>query len=145
LNGFESFELKIQQPMPNMIQITGKPVIAPTGNELEEITIALVFRAEFIKPEEGIIELKKAKDSFQVLPLVKGSGRYMGDFVIVDMSISDVQALADGTTIEARISITLREYAASDRLQQQQAAARKIAFATGDKKPLSVAASQGKS
>lgn len=142
LNGFDSFEHKDTTTYAQYDIINGKPTIAPTGNDLEEITIAINLRAEFIKPEEAILQLKRSKDNFEVLPLVKGSGRYIGDFVITEMSVTDKQALADGTTIEANVSLTLKEYASTDKLQQQQTAARKQAFATGDKKPLSVAAIQ---
>lgn len=143
LNGFESFEHSDSTTYAQHDLITGKPVLVPTGNNLEEINISIVLRAEFIKPEEAILEIKKAKDSFEVLPLVKGSGRYMGDFIITEYTVTDRQALSDGTTIEAAVSLTLLEYAATDKLNQQQVAARKNAFATGDKKPLSVAAVQG--
>lgn len=144
LFGFESFEHQDTTTYAQHALITGKPVMVPTGNELEQITIGLKLRAEWIKPEEAILELKKSKDSFEVLPLVKGSGRFLGEFVITDMSVTDVQSLADGTTIEASVSLTLLEYAATDKLNQQQVAAKKNAFATGNKKPLSVAAVQGK-
>jgi phage protein U len=144
LNGFESFEHKDSTTYAQHDIIGAKPVIVPTGNDLEEININIRLRAEFIKPEEAIIQLKNAKDNFEVLPLVKGSGRYMGDFVIVDYTVQDVQSFPDGTTIEATVQISLKEYAVSDKLQQQQAAAKKNAFATGDKKPLSVAAHQSK-
>jgi phage protein U len=142
LLGFDSFESKQAATYAQHDVINGKPVLVPTGNELEEISISIRLRAEFVKPEEAILELKKSREAFEVLPLVKGSGRYLGDFVITEISVTDTQALADGTTVEATVELSLKEYATSDKLQQQQASARQNAFATGDKKPLSMAAKQ---
>jgi phage protein U len=142
LRGFESMEHKDSTTYAQHDLINGKPVLVPAGNELEEISITMRLRAEFVKPEAAILQFKKSKDEFEVLPLLKGSGRYIGDFIIEEFSVKDLVNLADGTTVEAIIDITLKEYASADKLQQQQSAAKKAAFATGDKDPLSLAAKQ---
>jgi phage protein U len=112
------------------------------GNELEEISITLHLRAEIKNPVEAILALKAAKDSFEVMPLINGAGRYYGDFVITSMSEAHNQCFADGELIEASVQLSLQEFAVPDKLQQQQNAARKQAFAVGDKTPVNTGATQ---
>lgn len=115
---------------------SGKANLQPIANELEEIAFGLKLRAEYCNPTQIVIQLKESKDKFEVLPLVMGNGRYLGDFVITSMIETPIQCLPDGTVIEMTIQITLQEFAAANKLSQQQQAARKRAFAVGDKVPV---------
>lgn len=145
LFGFDSLSSTDSTAYAQHDLINAKPILQPVGNDLEELSIAIKLRAEFVKPEEAILELKKSKDTFEILPLLKGNGRFMGNFVITQMEVTETQTFADGTTIEATVSLTLREYATADKLQQQQVAARKQAFATGDKKAMNFSRTQTES
>jgi phage protein U len=142
LNSFESFSRSDNTTYAKHDLIGVKPRLQPVGNELEEISITLHLRAEIEKPVEAILKLKSAKDSYEVLPLINGAGRYFGDFVITTMSENHNQCFADGELIEASVQLTLQEFAVPDKLQQQQNAARKQAFAVGDKTPVSTGATQ---
>lgn len=140
--GFNSFEHTDTTTYAQHDLINAKPLLTPTGNDLEEIVIEMKLRAEFISPEAARLRLKKSKDEFEVMPLIKGNGQYLGDYVITEIKTTHTQALADGTLVEAILSVTLREYVNADKLQQQQNAARKQAFAAGDKKPVTVGVQQ---
>lgn len=120
-----------------------KPIIKPTGNNLEEYAISLHLNAAWVKPAEALLELKTAKDNFEVLPFLMGTGQYLGDFVITEITHVYNQATADGALVDATVDIKIMEYSQSDKLSQQQQADRKRAFATGDKRPVNVVASQG--
>lgn len=135
-NGFDSFSKTDDTTYAQHDLISGKPRLQPVANELEEITISLHLRAEFVNVEDSILALKTSKDTFEVLPLVLGSGRYMGDYVITSIGETHNTAFDDGLLIDATVSLTIREYSTTDKLQQQQNAARKNAFAVGDKKPI---------
>lgn len=119
-----------------------KPRLQPVGHELEEISLSVRFRAEFINPANAILELKKRKDQFEILPYVTGTGRFLGDYVIISIGESHNVCLPDGELIEASVELTLKEYVNTDKVQQQQIAARKQAFATSDKKPVGFAVTQ---
>lgn len=116
--------------------IGGKPVLQPTANELEEISIAISLHAEFCNVAQTIASLKANKDSFEVLPFLFGDGRYSGDYVITNIDESYDDAFEDGTPIRATVNLTLKEYQVADQLSQLQNAARKNAFAIGNKKPV---------
>lgn len=116
--------------------ISQKPRLQPTGNNLEEIELPIKLRAEISDVTNTILTLKKSKDNFEVLPLLMGNGRYVGDFVIIKIDELQTVTLPDGTLIEAGINISLKEFVIPDKLQQQQNAARKMAFAAGEKKPV---------
>lgn len=136
LTSFESFSRTDATTYAQHDLVTVKPRLQAVGNDLEEISIAVKFRAEFKNPVKAILELKAAKDSFEVLPLVNGAGRYFGDYVITSMTEAHNQCFQDGELIEASVNLTLKEYAIPDKLQQQQNAARKQAFAVGEKTPV---------
>lgn len=136
LNSFESFQRQDDTVYAKHDIISGKPRLQPVANELEILSIGMHLRAEFTNVEQSILSLKNSKDNFEVLPFVLGNGRYMGDYVITSISETWNQQFADGQLIDASLSISLTEYAVTDKIQQQQAAARKNAFAVGDKKPV---------
>jgi phage protein U len=138
LFGFESFESTDNPTYAQHDLINAKPVLQPTGFELEELTITIKMHGEFCNPSESIAALKKSKTSFEVLPLIKGNGQYLGDFVIAEMGHIETATFADGTILEATVTLLLREYAVADKLQQQQNAARKNGFANGDKKVVNI-------
>ena len=116
--------------------ISQKPRLQPTTNNLEEIDLPIKLRAEWCNVADTILKLKKSKDSFEVLPLLLGTGRYLGDYVILKLDEAQTVSLADGFAIEAVINISLKEYAIPDKLAQQQNTARKQAFAVGEKRPV---------
>jgi phage protein U len=115
--------------------VSGKPRLQPIANDLEEISMTLRLRAEFCNVTETVTSLKTAKDRFEVMPLITGSGRYFGDFVILSLSETHTQAFEDGALLEASVDVSLREFVTPDKLLQQQQAARKRGFAVA-KKPV---------
>jgi phage protein U len=142
LHSFSTIEHKDTSTWAQHDLLNAKPTLQPTGNDLEEFTIEIKLRAEFINPEAARLQLKKYKDENTILPYIKGTGQYMGDFIITELTTTTQNSLPDGTVIEATLNVSLREYVVADKLQQQQAAARKQAFAAGSKTPVAVGAIQ---
>lgn len=136
--GFDAFEDKGSVNYARHELINAKPVLQAAGANLDELTISIRLRANFINVSAAILSLKNSRDTYEVLPLVRGNGQYMGDFVINEITVTETQALPDGTVVDATLSISLLEYAVADKLQQQQAAAKKQAFATGNKTPFAL-------
>jgi phage protein U len=113
-----------------------KPVLQPAANALETYDISLSLHAEFCNVEDTISQLKTYKDSFSAEPLLMGNGEYKGDFVITSLNTEYVETFDDGTISRATVAINLKEYQVADKLAQQQNAARKNAFAVGNKTPV---------
>lgn len=122
--------------------INGKPRLQKTGDTLQEIVVSLKMHAEFCNPAEQISALKAYKLDGEVLPLLLGNGKYVGDYVIVSMPHTIDQTFDDGSIIQATLSLTLREYVAFNKLEQKALADRRKAFALGNKNPTIVRASQ---
>jgi phage protein U len=116
-----------------------KPRLQPTGNNLEEIELSVLVHAEITNVPLTLLELKSSKDTFEVMPLVMGTGEYVGDFIITKLERNTLNALADGYAIAVAVTIALKEYVVADKLAQQQNTARKQAFAVGDITPTRLA------
>ena len=70
--------------------------IQPTGAELREISLTIMFSSEFCDPQTEIFALKKSMHAFEVLPYITGDGRIVGKFVITNLDIANQQCTADG-------------------------------------------------
>jgi phage protein U len=136
--GFDAFQIKGTANYAQHDLINVKPVLQPTGNDLDQLTVDIKLRSNFINVAAAVLSLQKSRDTYEVLPLVRGTGQYMGDFVITEMTVTESQTLADGTVVEALINMVLSEYVVADKLQQQQSSARKQAFATGNNSPFAL-------
>lgn len=142
LFGFDSFESTNNPTYAQHDLINAKPVLQPTGYELEELSITIKLRADFVNVSEALAQLQQSRDKYEVLALIKGNGVYVGDFIIAEFGKTENVTFADGTVLEATVTLLLKEYASSDKLQQQQTTARKNAFASGDKKVVNIAQRQ---
>lgn len=112
--------------------LNSKPRLQKTGDTLEEITILIKVHARQRNPKEFIQRLQDTRTSGEVLPLLLGSGQYLGDYVIISAPYEVTEAFGDGTIIQAIITVTIREHIPGNKLEQQQQEARKKAFAVGD-------------
>lgn len=143
LNGFS--DLRFEGEEVNYAQfdlINNKPILQNTGTSLIEISGTIVMNVTFCPLEAQLNQLTKYKNDGEVLPLLMGNGKYAGDFVIVSMPYSVDDAYADGTLREISIDISLKEYKSINKLEQKRLAARRTAFAVGDKKPIVIRSPQ---
>lgn len=116
--------------------LDGKPLLQRTGSSLTELSISIYLHAGFCDPKAELKALKDARNDGEILPLLWGNGDIEGDFIIVDTDVSKEDAMPDGTVISYRVQLNLKEYAYTNRLQQEQTANRQNAKAVGDKKPV---------
>ncbi len=136
-NGFTSFSVDGDEAnFAEFELINSKPRLQKVGDTLQEINIYIKLHAKYINIEGTILSLKTYKSNGEILPFLRGDGKYLGDFVITSMPFTVDEAFADGTIIEANLSLTLKEYISFNKLDQQKGAARKKAFAIGDKKSI---------
>lgn len=134
--GFDTYSKTDETTYAQHNTISNKPVLQPMANELEQISIDISLHAEFCNVVQSISALKNSKDTFEILPFLFGDGRYIGDYVIKSIQENYIDTFEDGTPIRASLNLSLLEYQVADKLAQQQNAARKNAFAVGDKKPV---------
>lgn len=116
--------------------IDGKPRLQKTGDALEELSLSFRLHARFCNPQEELAKLNKAKTDGEILPLLMGDGRYISDYVVISAPYTVDHALSDGTIVQATVALSLKEFVPYSKDEQQQQAARKNGFATGDKKPV---------
>lgn len=116
--------------------IDGKPRLQKTGDTLQELTLTFRLHAKFCNPQQELSKLDKSKTDGEILPLLMGDGTYVSDYVIIAAPYTVDYALADGTIVQATVTLSLKEFVPYSKEEQQQQAARKNAFATGDKQPV---------
>jgi phage protein U len=116
-----------------------KPRLQRTGSGLQKYQFQMKLRPEFTSPEGAMVQIDAAKESSQVLPFVLGNGRYLGNFVIKRSEETLVKTFADGSILEAVISVDLIEYASDSLLPAQTAAALAQAFSRLQNTPVTTA------
>jgi phage protein U len=116
--------------------VGNKPTIQRVGSSLLEISASINMHMRFCNPGVQLQRLKAFKESGEVLPLLLGNGQYIGDFVIVSLPYVVDDAFDDGTFKQLTVQLSLKEYVSINKLEQKQLAARRSAFAVGDKKPV---------
>jgi phage protein U len=116
--------------------INSKPTLQSIGSSLMEISASVTMNVNFCDLNKQLQALKAYKDAREVLPLLLGNGKYLGDFVITGMPYSVDEAFPDGTFKQISLDLSLKEYYTINKLEQKQLSARKAAFALGDKKPV---------
>jgi len=133
LNGFTSFEETYAVNYAQHERIKGKPRLEPVGDSLDTINFEMYLHADFIDPNEAIETLRAAMSDREILPLVLGSGRVVGNFVIPSLNKTTSFTDPDGNLIEATLSVELLECYNDEPLDQERQKKIDRAFATSDK------------
>lgn len=113
--------------------INGKPRLQLTGEALEQVTLTLRLRAEFCNPTAELQLLEEWQSAGTILPLLLGNGEYVGDYVITSLPRTHLDFLPDGTLLDCDLSVSLLEYVAYSKIEEENLKARRNAFAVGDK------------
>lgn len=125
--------------------IDGKPRLQKTGDTLEEIAFTIRLHASYCKPADVLSSLNASKAAGEIMPLVMGNGEYKGDYVIASATYTVETTFPDGGIWEATLNLSLKEFIGISKLEVQQQAARRKAFAVGDKRPVVAQPPQKKS
>jgi phage protein U len=124
LKGFTSFQSKRETNLVQHAVIEGKPRLQRIGTNLEEVTITIQFHASFCVPETEMTALDSLREAAEIVPLLTGSGEFLGNFVIQAIT-KDVEELGtDGSLKSLTASLTLLEGASSDPLAAASLAAK---------------------
>lgn len=110
--------------------INRKPRLQPTGDALDTISFSMYLHSDFTNPEEDIDILRTSMKNREVLPLILGNGRVLGQFVITGMNKSTSFTDPSGNIIEATVSVELLEAFTEEPLREAGRKAQDRAFAT---------------
>lgn len=137
LKGFDTMSFSGDEATFAELSLIGnKPRLQRTGTTLQELQISIKFHQRFCNVKDQLEALKAYKDAGEILPLLLGNGTYINDFVITAMPYKIEDALFDGSPISVSLDLTLKEFVSYDKAAQARLAARKKAFAVGNKKPV---------
>lgn len=90
-------------------RVNDKPAIQPTGAELKEIQLSIVYSADFCEPTTEIEALKKSMRDFEVLTYINGEGQIIGKYVITSVDTTTQRCSATGRVELASVNINLLE------------------------------------
>ena len=134
----ETFEQQDSENYAEHARIENKPRLQRTGSGLREIQFAMHLNAAFCTPDTEAQKLYDAMVNAEVLPLVLGTGQVIGDFVILTIKKTIVQAFTDGASLELRLDVSIKEYFIEDRKVVAQQTAQQNAFARNDRQTVAV-------
>jgi len=130
LKGFSSLEESFGVNYVEHERINGKPRLQAVGDVLDTITFDMFLHADFTDPEADIEAIRLNMVNREVLPLVLGNGKVVGNFVIPSFTKSTQFTDPNGNIISATISVELLESYSDDPLRDSKKAAKNSAFAT---------------
>lgn len=90
--------------------IESKPKLQYIGDELDEMTIKLNFHSSFCTPETEIKKIKDAAKFHEERPFILGNGRYLGKYVIEEITSTTQQTDKSGNLISIEAELKLKEW-----------------------------------
>ena len=99
--------------------VEGRPRLQWMANDLETISLELMFHAAFVNPKTQLDRLTAAADDHQARALVFANGVHRGYFVIASIAETHHQAADDGSLIWASAKVELKEWALGSEVDPQ--------------------------
>lgn len=113
-NGFITNETRTETIWAEQQLVNQKAVLQAVGEKNKEITIEMLFHADYVTPADEIEKLQSARTANEPLALTYGNGTYIADFVITNISEVWNKTLPDGTILIANVSVSLKEWFVPD-------------------------------
>lgn len=130
LKGFTSLEETFGVNYVQHELIKNKPRLERTGDVLDTISFSMVLHSEFTDPEADIDVLRTAMKNGEILTLILGNGKVVGNFVIPNFTKTTEFTDAVGNLISVTLSVELLESYSEDPLRDSKNSAKNSAFAT---------------
>lgn len=130
VKGFTSLEETFGVNYAQHERIQGKPRLESVGDILDTISFSMYLHSSFTNPEEDIEAIRVSMKNREILPLVLGNGRVVGNFVIPSFTKTTQFTDPYGNIIEAILSVELLESFSDDPLNESKKKAAESAFAT---------------
>jgi phage protein U len=90
--------------------VGGKPALQRTGSKLIELDLEFELRQEDVVVADVLTALREAEDLGQVLPLILGTGEFLGLFVADEHEVVRSFTLSDGALVGAQVRVKLLEF-----------------------------------
>ena len=129
LKGFSSLEESFGVNYAQHERIKGKPRLEYVGDILDTLSFDMYLHSQFTDPESDIEAIRLAMINREILPLILGNGKLVGNFVIPSFSKSTSFTDPKGNLIEATLSIELLECFNENLLSEEKKQATSKAFA----------------
>lgn len=133
LNGFSTLEESFAVNYAQHERINGKPRLEAVGDVLDTISFDMYLHSSFVDPEASIEVIRTAMINREILTLILGSGKVVGNFVIPNFTKSTEFTDPNGNIISATLSIELLESATDDPLASAKKSALNSSFATANR------------
>lgn len=133
LKGFSSLEETYGVNYAQHERIKSKPRLERVGDVLDTISFEMFLHAQFTDPETDIFTLREAMQSGEILTLILGNGKIVGDFVIPNFTKTTEFTDPSGNIISANIAVELLECFNENRLEEEKKQAVNSAFATNNR------------
>jgi len=130
VKGFTSLEENFAVNYAQHDRIKGKPRLEFVGDVLDTISFSMFLHSDFTNPEDDIEALKVYMLNKEILPLILGNGKLVGNFVIPNFSKTTEFTDPSGNIISATLSVDLIESFTEDPLKDADKKAKEKAFAT---------------
>lgn len=102
--------------------IEGKPLLQFIGDNLDEANISLRFHFTFCDPEAQFNLLKAEAARHEALPLVFANGKYLGRYVVTEISKTTVMTADNGNPLCIEARLQLKEFTEADHLAGRERA-----------------------
>lgn len=135
LRGFSTLSESREANYAEHALIENKPKLQRVGNNLITVEGVMLFDISFCDPQTEINNLEAAREIGEILPLIMGDGRFVGEFVIKSLKIDTMNTADNGRLLQAEVSIALLEYWDADRDVTTQSSAIAQAFANPNNDP----------
>lgn len=133
LNGFSTLEESFAVNYAQHERINNKPRLEAVGDVLDTISFDMYLHSTFVDPEASIEVIRTAMINREILTLILGSGKVVGNFVIPSFTKSTEFTDPNGNIISATLSIELLESATDDPLASAKNSALNSSFATSNR------------
>lgn len=135
LKGFESFDRKRATVLPRHERIDGKPRLQRTGDQLDEIKLTIKLHSSFCDPEFEYDRLNLYRSDAEVLPFLTGSGRFIGDFIIEELTDKPQFTTTKGEVVSIELEVKLIEFFDPDKEKTESERAISDGFAMNNNNP----------
>lgn len=115
--------------------IENRPTLQRVGDKLDAITMTMFFDQSFCTPTTEIESLESSRKLGEIMGLVMGDGRYLGEFVIKRIAVNSVSDAPNGAIMQAEVEVELIEYYDPDRETTTQLSAIASGFAMLNNEP----------
>lgn len=133
LKGFSSLEETYAVNYAQHERIKSKPRLERVGDILDTISFEMYLHAQFTDPEADIESMRVAMQSGEILTLILGNGKIVGDFVIPNFTKTTEFTDPSGNLISVNLAVELLECFNENRLEEARKQAKNNAFATNER------------